>query len=420
MFKQESILQPGRLALLIIATTLVPSAVLWGIAALFDAAPSGNAWMWGLFGVVLAAWAVAFARLFQGSRPAATAAATTQVTLSTVGRELAATIGDLGETYSPHFNEVEQEAAQVKAILNDAIGKLVTSFTGLEAETRRQQELAMQLLNQNRGEMESADNARVDFEQFVHEISNTLAIFVDTTIENSKIGMELVGMMDDIVGRVQAITGVLGEIEAISKQTNLLALNAAIEAARAGEAGRGFAVVADEVRNLSIRSTHFSNQIREYMEGVSNSVGAAEHSINNMASKDMQVALNSKQRVESMLGAIKNMNQNMSKTAQQLSDIASHVEHNVGASVTSLQFQDLATQLLTRIETRAAASRSALWELRETAAHLESDPPQDLDAINRYLQQCKHDIDKAKAPHALSGSSPVSQTQMAAGDIDLF
>ena len=111
----------------------------------------------------------------------------------------------------------------------------------------------------------TADSVR-QFDEFVANTSQVMAQVVDNVVANSKLGMELVEMTDDIAKHTKKVQSILSEIGAIAKQTNLLALNAAIEAARAGEAGRGFAVVADEVRDLSARTTQFSQQINALMQ----------------------------------------------------------------------------------------------------------------------------------------------------------
>lgn len=371
-----------------------------------------------LFGAVYFGWMIVF--LLTLRRFEAKAAAEWKIADGEI-HELSRRTHELFVQLSAEFNEqrgiTNTEVQQMQDLLRDAIEKLLDSFNGMEASTRKQQELALDMTSIQQGR---SGAQTVSFEHFVHETSNTLTLFVNSTIETSKAGMGLVSMMDDITVEVDKIVGVLGEIEAISKQTNLLALNAAIEAARAGEAGRGFAVVADEVRNLSNRSNQFSHEIRAHMGSVYHSVRTAEAAINDMASRDMNFALQSKTRVQETMAEIQEVNIRMGNTVTALSDIAGEVEGNVRTAVTSLQFQDMASQLLNHINTRIGNMGAIIHSIAGIPLN---DAMADEDKRGECLlrlQRFHEAIDQASDLVRQSRHNPVSQSQMESGDIELF
>jgi len=218
--------------------------------------------------------------------------------------------------FATHFDGANDDLRQVQELLADAIGKLLSSFGGMHDLIKEQRDAAAAVL-----ENESSAAEKATMSDHLHETSETLKMLVGSIINNSKAGVELVEKMETVSHQVESILSVLADIDAISKQTNLLALNAAIEAARAGEAGRGFAVVADEVRKLSLRAEQFSSQIRTDIKLVHSAVGEAETAIHKMASLDMEFALHSKSRLDNVLNHVQDVNKAMSNVIYKQNEI---------------------------------------------------------------------------------------------------
>ena len=310
-------------------------------------------------------------------------------------------------------NAIRAEVDRVQDMLSDAIRTLTESFHGILAETQSQQSIAIDLTHED-GDVGSASS----FDDFVKHTSAVMQRVVDSVIMNSKIGMELVELTDRISKRAADVEGILGEISAISKQTNLLALNAAIEAARAGEAGRGFAVVADEVRDLSTRTAQFSQQIGVVMRSMREGVRSTEDAIERMASTDMNFALESKQQVEQVLTSMEGINQQRSDAITRLGGHARSMDGQVNRAVTALQFQDMASQLIGHVDRRVDRLNLLMLDfdamadsIRHAAATGDSDPLQNaIGAVRTQLLALAESVEK----------NPVQQQDVSHGEIDLF
>jgi methyl-accepting chemotaxis protein len=121
--------------------------------------------------------------------------------------------------------------------------------------------------------------------------------------DGEKLANQTTVAMDDINVQVNAITDAISIIDQIAFQTNILSLNAAVEAATAGEAGKGFAVVAAEVRNLASRSAEAAREIKSIVE---NATSKANHG---------------KQIANHMIEGYKELNQNIQQTINLIQDI---------------------------------------------------------------------------------------------------
>jgi methyl-accepting chemotaxis protein len=204
---------------------------------------------------------------------------------------------------------------------------------------------------------EHADRSRV----VVGEASSSVVALID---EVSSATHKVESMQQD----AQRITEILGVIGAIAGQTNLLALNAAIEAARAGEQGRGFAVVADEVRALAARTQASTSEINEMLKrltlGVSSSVAAMENTqASCQSAADATARVNS--GLDEMAGSVSHINslstqiataaEQQSAVTEEINRSMVQIRHMVDELVKSGHASELNTQQLLEANSRVSA-----------------------------------------------------------------
>jgi methyl-accepting chemotaxis protein len=251
----------------------------------------------------------------------------------------------LTEAQSRILNVVMTEIGEVNADIVQNFQQLTEGFQHLGVISREQTDVVTELARQSQNLV--IDGQAMSINDLAENMGQVLINFIEKILFMSSRSVNMVYTLDDVMHHLEMVERSVKNIDKINGQTNILAINAKIEAAHAGDAGRSFAVVAEEVRELARNVSTLSDDLKNRIHNISDGLRKGYELLKEVAEVDTSgenLAVHAS--MTNMMNALVDQNSSMSKVLEKSAAASVEISQNIGEAVMRMQFQDRATQRL--------------------------------------------------------------------------
>ena len=241
-------------------------------------------------------------------------------------------------------------------------------------------------------------------------LESTLGDVVEKILHLSKDSMSMVYALDELKANVQRVEKCMEQLDGVNNTTNMLALNARIEAERAGAAGSAFRVVANEVRELSKVTQALAATMKSELKGVTDGISHGHATLQRVATIDLSGNILAKDRLEVLMVALVSRNANLETIVADAVKEAGLISADVDGMVTGIQFQDRTRQRLEHVVDTLHLLDRALEEIKSsttTTLPEQAGAAPDIEWVKKLLERFTMSEMRARfVVHLLDGELP--------------
>ncbi|MFZ5889680.1 MAG: methyl-accepting chemotaxis protein [Myxococcota bacterium] len=286
---------------------------------------------------------------------------------------------------------MQDNLERARAIVRDAVAGLMASFSTLRGVLEKQQDMLREI---------SSSINKLGSANFTAAVGRMVNEFVDEVVRVSHESMRIIEQLLLTSEHVGAIVARAERIDTLARETRFIALNARIETQRAGEAGKTFKVVADEVKRLAGASAELSTQIQREVDECFRSLQTTQKTAESLASHDMNTVIESRTVLVATIEHLEQVNLAVDTTLNQ-------VRGAVAGAIRALEFEDTVSQLLVETSRRVRRMGQLMLDAVAASEPGRSDGAARIGAISRELRE-------------LGKPTSVTREPMAQGTVELF